>query len=76
MSLLADVNLWYVCLFTVCVWCSAIPEVNHTYNVVGNINEWGVVITETTFGGRGDLAGQGTVRYPSGSRGGGAPHRM
>lgn len=37
-----------------------IPELNHTYNVVGNTNEWGVVITETTFGGRGDLAGQGT----------------
>lgn len=42
------------------LYTGAIPEVNHTYNVVGNINEWGVVITETTFGGRGDLAGQGT----------------
>lgn len=37
-----------------------IPEVNHTFNVVGNINENGVVITETTFGGRSDLDGHGT----------------
>ena len=33
---------------------------NHTYNVVGNINEHGLIITETTFGGRGDLNGAGT----------------
>lgn len=37
-----------------------IPEVNQTYNVVGNINEWGLIITETTFGGRDDLDGHGT----------------
>jgi len=30
----------------------SIPEVNHTYNVVGNMNEHGLVIGETTFGGR------------------------
>ncbi len=41
-------------------YTGAIPEVEHTYNVVGNVNEWGVTITETTFGGRSDLAGQGT----------------
>lgn len=37
-----------------------IDEVNHTYNVVGNVNEMGVIITETTFGGRSDLNGHGT----------------
>ncbi len=31
----------------------------HTLNVVGNVNEVGVAITETTFGGRGDLDGHG-----------------
>jgi hypothetical protein len=41
-------------------YTGAIPEANVTYNVVGNVNEWGVVITETTFGGRGDLDGHGT----------------
>jgi hypothetical protein len=28
-----------------------IPQVNHTYNVVGNSNEFGLSIGETTFGG-------------------------
>ena len=28
--------------------------------VVGNVNEHGLMITETTFGGRGDLSGAGT----------------
>ena len=37
-----------------------IPEVARTLNVVGNINEAGVIIVETTFGGRGDLNGAGT----------------
>lgn len=32
----------------------------HTLNVVGNVNELGISIVETTFGGRGDLDGQGT----------------
>lgn len=41
-------------------YTGVIPEVNHTYNVVGNINEHGLIITETTFGGRGDLSGAGT----------------
>jgi hypothetical protein len=36
-----------------------IPEVNHTYNVVGNMNEFGLVIGETTFGGLPELDGQG-----------------
>jgi dipeptidase len=34
--------------------------VPHTLNVVGNVNELGISIVETTFGGRGDLDGQGT----------------
>jgi hypothetical protein len=34
-----------------------IPQVAHTYSVVGNMNEFQVVIGETTFGGLGALAG-------------------
>jgi dipeptidase len=37
-----------------------IPEVAHTYNVVGNSNEHGLVIGETTFGGLPELGGGGT----------------
>ena len=33
----------------------AIPEANETYNVVGNINEWGLSIGETTYGGLEEL---------------------
>lgn len=40
-------------------WTGTIPEVPHTLNVVGNVNEVGVIITETTFGGRADLDGHG-----------------
>ena len=36
-----------------------IPEVAHTFNVVGNGNEYGLVIGETTFGGIGQLDGHG-----------------
>lgn len=32
-----------------------IPQVNHTYSVVGNMNEYQVSIGETTFGGREEL---------------------
>ncbi|MDP3180282.1 MAG: C69 family dipeptidase, partial [Bacteroidota bacterium] len=35
-----------------------IPQVAHTYSVVGNINEFQVAIGETTFGGREELAKQ------------------
>ena len=45
------------------VYTGSIPEVNHTLNVVGNVNEAGVIITETTFGGRSDLAGGGIMSY-------------
>lgn len=46
----------------------AIPEAIETYNVVGNINEWGLVITESTFGGLSELAGSkrtGIIDYGS-----------
>jgi hypothetical protein len=33
-----------------------IEEAMHTFNVVGNVNEHGLVITESTFGGLLDLA--------------------
>ena len=49
------------------IWCwdtalylGEIPEVEHTYNVVGNANEWGLVIGETTFGGLEELSGMFT----------------
>lgn len=32
-----------------------IPQVSHTYSVVGNMNEYGLTIAETTFGGREEL---------------------
>ena len=35
-----------------------IPEPSHTYNVVGNMNEFQVAIGETTYGGREELATQ------------------
>ena len=35
---------------------AVIPEANHTYNVVGNVNEKHLAIGETTFGGLADLA--------------------
>jgi Dipeptidase len=43
-----------------------IPQVSHTYNVVGNMNEWQLAIGETTFGGLECLGGgQGVVDYGS-----------
>jgi dipeptidase len=42
-----------------------IPEVAHTYATVGNMNEHGVVIAESTFGGREELAGSGMIDYGS-----------
>ena len=41
-------------------YLGAIPEVNHTFNVVGNVNEHGLIIGETTFGGLPSLDGAGT----------------
>ena len=43
-----------------------IPQVRHTYNVVGNMNEWQVAIGETTYGGlEGLYDGQGVIDYGS-----------
>ena len=43
-----------------------IPEIAHTYNVVGNMNEWQVAIGETTYGGIEALYnGQGVIDYGS-----------
>ncbi len=43
-----------------------IPQVRHTYSTVGNINEHGVAIAESTWGGRPELADStGIVDYGS-----------
>jgi dipeptidase len=43
-----------------------IPEVEETYNVVGNINEWQVTIGETTYGGREEMVDStGVIDYGS-----------
>lgn len=42
-----------------------IPEVPHTYATVGNMNEHGVTIAESTWGGRPELKGSGMIDYGS-----------
>ncbi len=43
-----------------------IPQVPHTYSVVGNMNEWQLAIGETTYGGIKELEqGQGMIDYGS-----------
>ncbi len=43
-----------------------IPQVSHTYSVVGNMNEWQLAIGETTYGGIKELEqGQGMIDYGS-----------
>ncbi len=42
-----------------------IPEVEHTYATIGNMNEHGLTISESTWGGRPELAGTGIVDYGS-----------
>ncbi|MBO7651744.1 MAG: C69 family dipeptidase, partial [Bacteroidales bacterium] len=43
-----------------------IPQVLHTYNVVGNVNEHQLAIGETTYGGREELwEGDGIIDYGS-----------
>ena len=43
-----------------------IPEVAHTYNVVGNMNEWQLAIAETTYGGLPNLENpEGLIDYGS-----------
>jgi len=41
-------------------YLGSIPEVRHTYNVVGNANDQGLIIGETTFGGLPQLNGAKT----------------
>jgi dipeptidase len=38
-------------LFSYAMYLGEIPEAAETYNVVGNVNEHGLIITESTFGG-------------------------
>lgn len=42
-----------------------IPEVKHTYSTIGNMNEHGLAIAESTWGGREELAGSGLIDYGS-----------
>ena len=42
-----------------------IPEVAHTYATIGNMNEHGLTIAESTWGGRPELGGTGTIDYGS-----------
>lgn len=42
-----------------------IPEAAHTYTTIGNMNEHGLAITESTWGGRQELAGSGMIDYGS-----------
>lgn len=42
-----------------------IPEVKHTYATIGNMNEHGLAISESTWGGRPELEGSGTIDYGS-----------
>jgi len=42
-----------------------IPQVAHTYQTVGNMNEHQLIIAETTFGGREELVNEGGVDYGS-----------
>ncbi|MDE5923247.1 MAG: C69 family dipeptidase, partial [Muribaculum sp.] len=42
-----------------------IPEVSHTYATIGNMNEHGLTIAESTWGGRDELAGSGMIDYGS-----------
>ncbi len=42
-----------------------IPQVEHTYNVVGNMNNHQLAIGETTYGGRRELRSEGIIDYGS-----------
>lgn len=42
-----------------------IPEVAHTYATIGNMNEHGLTIAESTWGGRHELEGSGLIDYGS-----------
>lgn len=42
-----------------------IPEAAHTYETIGNMNEHGLTIAESTWGGREELEGSGLIDYGS-----------
>ncbi len=42
-----------------------IPEIAHTFATYGNMNEHGLTISESTWGGRPELEGTGTIDYGS-----------
>lgn len=42
-----------------------IPQPAHTYATIGNMNEHGLTIAESTWGGREELAGSGLIDYGS-----------
>ena len=42
-----------------------IPEASVTYTRIGNMNEHGLAVTESTWGGRHELAGSGIIDYGS-----------
>lgn len=42
-----------------------IPEAGHTYATIGNMNEHGLAISESTWGGREELEGSGMIDYGS-----------
>lgn len=42
-----------------------IPEVAHTFATIGNMNEHGLTISESTWGGRHELEGSGLIDYGS-----------
>ncbi len=47
-------------------YLGAIPQVSHTYKVTGNMNEFQLSISESTFGGRGELVDTtGLIDYGS-----------
>ena len=53
-------------LFKVYNWDSGeymgeIPQIGHTFQMVGNMNQYQLIITETTFGGREDTWGGGGI---------------
>lgn len=49
------------------IYLGQINEVEHTYNVVGNMNEYGLIIGETTFGGASSLQSQTGAKIDYGS---------
>lgn len=43
-------------MYSYATYMGEIPEAAETYNVIGNTNEYGLIITESTFGGLSELA--------------------